>query len=200
MIVKKKEAKRPQEYWSLEWKSVPAAASMVLMAASVICILVYRWGFWKNADSFTVVSQVLLPWLAASLYIAFLPLFGKTRLWTTCLPVLLGAAFFITKAATFDKWWHMLLCIVLYGAVLLLYFSTMVGLVKTKLPMAAVFGAVFVYHVLIADIGLIPALREPRAGVQWFLEAGVLCIILALFLLTASMRRAKPPLPPQDGK
>ena len=162
-------------------------AMMILMALSVVFRLIGCWGLWNERNY--AVLQIALPVFSALLLIALVWLFGRRALWLSFLPVLLGAVFFIAKSLSFESLLHTILCIVLYVAVIVLYFCTVFGIIRTKWVLVALFGLPFLYHVFVEDL---PALRDTvnpvsfAAGMQ---EMSVLCIILGLFFLALALKK-----------
>ena len=170
-----------------ERNSFGVQAMIILMALSVAFRVIGCWGLWS--DRSFALAQIALPIGSALLLIAFVWLFGKRALWTTFIPVILGAVFFIVKSLGFESMVHTVLCILLYAAVIALYTGTVFGVIRTKWILAALFGLPFLYHIFVEDL---PALRDTANPVSFsggMQEMSVLCIMLGLFCLSLSMKK-----------
>ena len=170
-----------------ERNSFGVQAMIILMALSVAFRVIGCWGLWS--DRSFALAQIALPIGSALLLIAFVWLFGKRALWTTFIPVILGAVFFIVKSLGFESMVHTVLCILLYAAVIALYTGTVFGVIRTKWILAALFGLPFLYHIFVEDL---PARRDTANPVSFaggMQEMSVLCIMLGLFCLSLSMKK-----------
>ena len=170
-----------------ERNSFGVQAMIILMALSVAFRVIGCWGLWS--DRSFALAQIALPIGSALLLMVFVWLFGKRALWTTFIPVILGAVFFIVKSLGFESMVHTVLCILLYAAVIALYTGTVFGVIRTKWILAALFGLPFLYHIFVEDL---PALRDTANPVSFsggMQEMSVLCIMLGLFCLSLSMKK-----------
>ena len=184
---KKKRAK-----FYVEKNSAFVKAVWIFMLLSAVFRILGCWGLWK--DSFFAVTQIALPLAANLFFILFIVLLGTKALWLTSLPVLMGVAFFIIKAFTFDSWIHTTLCIALYILVAVLYVLTVFGSIRTKWLLVPLFGLPFLYHVFVEDLAALRDAAHPvtfSAGLQ---ELSVLCIMLALLMTALAMKKKKPKL------
>ena len=152
---------------------------VILMALSIVFRIIGCWGLWK--DHTYALTQIVLPIVSAMLFIAIVWLLGKRALWTSFIPVLLGAIFFIIKAFGFESRVHMVLCILLYIAVIVLYFCTVFGLIRTKWFLVPLFGLPFLYHIFVEDLPALNNTANPVSFADGMQEMGVLCIMLGLF-------------------
>ena len=170
-----------------ERNSFGVQAMIILMALSVAFRVIGCWGLWS--DRSFALAQIALPIGSALLLMVFVWLFGRRALWTTFIPVILGAVFFIVKSLGFESMVHTVLCILLYAAVIALYTGTVFGVIRTKWILAALFGLPFLYHIFVEDL---PALRDTANPVSFsggMQEMSVLCIMLGLFCLSLSMKK-----------
>ncbi|MCR5137805.1 MAG: hypothetical protein K6C12_12100 [Oscillospiraceae bacterium] len=174
----------------VERESLGVHACSILMLLAVVFRVIGCWGMWD--DRIYALTQIALPIFSMLLLTAIVWFFGRRGLWLSFIPVTLGAVFFIIKAFGFESRIHMMLCILLYIAVIALYFCTVFGMIRTKWLLVLIFGLPFLYHVAIEDL---PALRDAAnpvsfaAGMQ---EMSVLCIMLGLFFLSLSMKKRLP--------
>ena len=176
----------------IEPKSFLIQSSVILMALSVVFRLIGCWGLWN--DEFFAVTQIALPVASCLLFILLVLLLGKSALWATSLPVLMGVVFFILKSLSFDSVLHTVLCILLYVLVAVLYVGTVFTLIRSKWLLIPLFGLPFLYHIFVEDLAALRDTANPvtlAAGLQ---EISVLCIMLALLLLSLGIRTKKPSL------
>ena len=170
-----------------ERSSFGVQAMVILLSLSVVFRIIGCWGLWTDRNY--LLLQIALPIFSALLLIASVLLFGKRALWVSFLPVLLGAVFFIIKSLDFESTIHTILCIVLYVAVIVLYFCTVFGILPTKWVLVPLFGLPFLYHIFVEDLAALRDTANPvsfSAGMQ---EMGILCIMLGLFFLSLSMKK-----------
>ena len=178
---------REKVKFHVERDSFGAEACMILMAMSAIFRLIGCWGLWK--DSSYAVTQIALPVLSALLMIGAVWFFGRRALWMSFIPVTLGAVFFMIKAFGFVSRLHMVLCLLLYIAVIALYFCTVFGIFRTKWILVALFGLPFLYHIFVEDLPALQNTANPVTFAAGMQEMGVLCIMLGLFCLSLSMKK-----------
>ena len=171
----------------VERSSFGVQAMVILLALSVVFRIIGCWGLWN--DRKFAILQIALPVLSALLMIASVELFGKRALWVSFLPVLLGAVFFIIKSLGFESLLHTILCIVLYVAVIVLYFCTVFNLLPTKWALVLLFGLPFLYHIFVEDLAALRDTENPVSFAAGMQEMGVLCIMLGLFFLSLSMKK-----------
>ena len=164
-------------------------AMTILMALSVIFRIIGCWGLWNDRNY--ALFQIALPILSAILLILCVQLLGKHALWLSFIPVLFGAVFFIIKSLGFDSRLHTVLCILLYMAVIVLYFCTVFGILRTKWLLVLLFGLPFLYHVFIEDLNALRDTANPVSFAAGMQEMGVLCIMLGLFFLSLSMKKSE---------
>ena len=172
----------------VERGSFGVQAMIILMALSIVFRIIGCWGLWN--DRGYAVTQIALPVFSALLLIVFVWLFGKRALWLSFIPVVLGASFFIIKATGFESTVHMILCILLYVAVIVLYFCTVFGIIRTKWILVLLFVLPFLYHIFVEDLAALRDTANPVSFAAGMQEMGVLCIMLGLFFLSFSMKKA----------
>ncbi len=168
-------------------ESMGTQACIILMALSVAFRIIGCWGLWN--DRSYAVLQIALPIISALLLIAVIWMFGKKALWISFIPVVLGAVFFIIKSLSFDSMLHTVLCILLYVAVIGLYFSTVFGIIRTKWLLVPLFGLPFLYHIFVEDLAALRDTENPVSFAAGMQEMGVLCIMLGLFFLALAMKK-----------
>ncbi|MCR5090717.1 MAG: hypothetical protein K6C08_14555 [Oscillospiraceae bacterium] len=162
-------------------------ACVILMGLSAAFRIVGGWGLWN--DRLYAATQILLPVVSALLFAVCIRFFGKSALWMSFVPLALGVVFFVVRALGSDSVLHTVLYILLALAVLVLYFCTVFGILKTKWLLVPLFGLPFLYRIFVTDL---PALSNTDAPVTFaagMQEMSVLCIMLGLFFLAIAMKK-----------
>ena len=170
-----------------ERNSFGVQAMVILLSLSIVFRIIGCWGLW--ADRNYLMLQIALPVFSALLLIVSVMLLGKRALWVSFIPVLLGAVFFIIKSLGFESMLHTILCIILYVAVIVLYFCTVFGILPTKWVLVILFGLPFLYHIFVEDLAALRDTENPVSFAAGMQEMGVLCIMLGLFFLSLSMKK-----------
>ncbi len=171
----------------VERNSFGVQAMMILLSLSIVFRVIGCWGLWTDRNF--LMLQIALPVFSALLLIVSVLLLGKRALWVSFIPVLLGAVFFIIKSLGFESMLHTILCIVLYVAVIVLYFCTVFGILPTKWVLVILFGLPFLYHIIVEDLAALRNTENPVSFAVGMQEMGVLCIMLGLFFLSLSMKK-----------
>ena len=187
--------------YSVSRKNIFVKLSALLMGLSALLRLFGYWGFWANKDAAFIYTQIALPILCNVLCIVIVLYMGKRLFSLTAIPVLLGVVFFIIKALGFDNILHTVLCILLYLVVAMLYTGTVFGVIRTKWLLVPLFGLPFLYHILVEDRNTLLANEKAMSLAEWLPEISVLCIMLALLLITFAMKKrdfSKPATEPSE--
>ena len=171
----------------IERNSFGVQAMVILLSLSIVFRIIGCWGLWTDRNY--LMLQIALPVFSALLLIASVLLLGKRALWSSFIPVLLGAVFFIIKSRGFESMLHTILCIVLYVAVIVLYFCTVFGILPTKWVLVILFGLPFLYHIFVEDLAALRDTENPVSFAAGMQEMGILCIMLGLFFLSLSMKK-----------
>ena len=178
---------RPKVKFYTDRHSFGVSAAVVLMALAIAFRVIGCWGLWNDQNY--LITQIALPIGAGLLFILFALLCGKKAMWTTILPVALGAAFFVLKALAIENTVQMLLYIVLCVVVLILYFCTVFAIIRTKWLLVLAFILPFLYHIFVIDLA---AMRDSinvvtfAAGMQ---EMSIVCIMLGMFFYSLAMKK-----------
>lgn len=173
--------------YTIDKKSFFGHSAILLMVMSAIFRVIGCWGLWT--DTVFAVMHIALPVVSCVLLILCVSFLGKKGFFLSCVPVIMGVAFFIYKAFSFESRIHMLLCILLYIAVAVLYTGTVVGSIHTKWLLPPLFGLPFIYHVFVEDLPALSNTAVPvtfSAGMQ---EMSVLCIMAALFCVGMGLKK-----------
>ena len=187
--------------YSVSRKNIFVKLSALLMGLSALLRLFGYCGFWANKDAAFIYTQIALPILCNVLFIVIVLYMGKRLFSLTAIPVLLGVVFFIIKALGFDNILHTVLCILLYLVVAMLYTGTVFGVIRTKWLLVPLFGLPFLYHILVEDRNTLLANEKAMSLAEWLPEISVLCIMLALLLITFAMKKrdfSKPATEPSE--
>ena len=171
----------------IERNSFGVQAMVILLSLSIVFRIIGCWGLWTDRNF--LMLQIVLPVFSSLLLIASVLLLGKRALWISFIPVLLGAVFFIIKSLGFESMLHTILCIVLYVAVIVLYFCTVFGILPTKWVLVILFGLPFLYHIFVEDLAALRDTENPVSFAAGMQEMGILCIMLGLFFLSLSMKK-----------
>ena len=170
-----------------ERSSFGMQAMVILLSLSIVFRIIGCWGMWNDRNY--LMLQIALPVCSALLLIISVLLLGKRALWVSFIPVLLGAVFFIIRSLGFDSLIHTILCVVLYVAVIVLYFCTVFGILPTKWVLVPLFGLPFLYHIFVEDLAALRDTANPVSFAAGMQEMGILCILLGLFFLSLSMKK-----------
>ena len=131
-----------------------------------------------------------LPLLAAVVFLLGMAAGSRWAKPASMVSVVLGVVFFILKAQTFAPL-HKTLCTILYLAVLVLYYATVLGFLPTKKLLYPLFGLPLLYHIFVEDTRLYFFADPPVPVWHWLPELSVLCIMAGLFCLTFAMKIEK---------
>lgn len=187
--------------YSVSRRNIFVKLSALLMGLSALLRMFGYWGFWANKDAAFIYTQIALPILCNVLFIVIVLYMGKRLFSLTAIPVILGVVFFIIKALGFDSILHTVLCILLYLLVAMLYTGTVFGVIRTKWLLVPLFGLPFLYHILVEDRNTLLANENAMSLAEWLPEISVLCIMLALLLITFAMKKrdfSKPATEPDE--
>ncbi len=170
-----------------ERNSLGVHAMVILMTLSIVFRIIGCWGLWR--DSSYAITQVALPVVSALLLIILVWLLGKRALWLSFIPVALGAVYFIINSLGFENKLHMVLCILLDFSVIVLFFCTVFGIIRTKWILVLLFGLPFLYHIFVRDLAALRDTANPVSFAEGMQEMSVLCIMLGLVFLSISMKK-----------
>ena len=159
--------------------------SAALMLASAVCrVAFYRLaplgvrGFWL---------YLLLPLSANLSFPPILLYHGERRLYKTFVPVLLGCLFFSIQAFELPSAFFIWLCLMLYIAIAVLWLLTVDGRLRTQFLLLPLFGASFLFHLIVVDL---PAYWAGQKGLSiWLPKLSVLLILASLLCASGAMRK-----------
>ena len=179
--------KEPRGFY-VEKGSFFAHAAVTLLVLSIAARLLGTMKLWGNMPQ--MIIQILLPTGSALLFILFIIFLGRIALWTTILPVLGGAAFFILSIFDKGPGWPLFICIALAFLTAFLYTATLSGMIRTKWLLALVLLLIFAYQVYLA----IPLFRETDQTLSFadgMAQLSSLGLVFAIFCASLALRRKK---------
>lgn len=162
-------------------------ALMLMGLAAVIRLAYYLPMEMHPADRLV---HLWMPVAAAAVFLLGFALGGKWTKPGSITAVVIGVAFFILKAQTFAPL-HKILCTILYLVVLVLFTTTILGLLPTKKLLYPLFALPLAYHILVEDTKLYFFAEPPVPVWDWLPEISVLCIMAALLCLSVSLETEK---------
>lgn len=180
--------KEPRGFY-VEKGSFFAHAAVTLLVLSMAARLLGTLNLWGDMPK--LITQVLLPVGSSLLFIVFILLLGRIALWTTILPVLGGAAFFILSVFGENTAWPYLIAgIVLAFLASFLYTATLFGMLRRKWLLVLVFTLTFAYLVYRA-VPLFANTENPISFIDGMTLLSSLAMVFAMLLATLSFRRKK---------
>ena len=165
-------------------------AAVTILALSMVFRLLGTLHCW--GDMFQLATQIALPVGSAVLMILFLLFFGRIALWTTILPVLGGAAFFILAEVDHNPSWPMFICIALAFLAVFVYTATLTNLIRTKWLNVIVFLGILVYQCWAVAYPAFVLAAEPISFAEGMALLSAIGIVLSMLLVSLAIRRRKP--------
>lgn len=175
--------------YSVSGKSVFAKLSAMLMGLSILFRLLGYWGFWANKEAGFIYTQIALPIVCNLLFIVIVLYLGKKLFSMTAIPVLLGVVFFIVKSLSDGGVLHTAICILVCLLAAMVYTGTVFGVIRTKWLLVPMFALPLAYHIFVLDRNTLLANEHAMSLADWLPEISVLCIMLALLLITFAMKK-----------
>lgn len=182
-----KKAKEPRGFF-VEKGSFFAHAAVTILILSIVARLLGTMNLWGGEFSKLLV-QVLLPIGCQLLFILFILLLGRMALWSTILPVLGGAAFFILSVLDNGFGWTMFICIALAFLAAFVYTATLSGMINNKWLISLVFTLIFAYQIIFRAIPVFSNTLEPVSFVNGMLLLSSMGMILAMLCASLAFRR-----------
>jgi len=184
------ETKKPRGFY-VEKGSFFVHAAVILLALAIAARLLGTMALW--GDAFQFATQIALPVVCALLFIVFILLLGRIALWTTILPVLGGAAFFILAATTGGEQLRMIICIILAFVASFVYTATLAGMIRTKWINVVVFAAILAYQTVFLAVPAFSNTAEPISFADGMTLLSSIGIVLAMLFASLAIRRRKAP-------
>ena len=184
-----KKEKEPRGFY-VEKGSFFAHAAVTILVLSMAARLLGTMNLW-NGGMNQLLIQILLPVGSMLLFILFILLLGRIALWSTILPVLGGAAFFILSVFGENTAWPYLIAgIVLAFLASFLYTATLFGILRRKWLLVLVFTLTFAYLVYRA-VPLFANTENPISFIDGMTLLSSLAMVFAMLLAALSFRRKK---------
>lgn len=189
-----KKEKQPRGFY-VEKGSFFAHVSVTLLVLSIAARFLGTMNLW--GDMTQLLIQTLLPVGCALLFIIFILLLGRIALWTTILPVLGGAAFFILSAFGKEPL-TLFICIALAFLAAFLYTATLTGMIRTKWILVLLFLLILAYQIIFHAIPVFGDKQNPVSFVDGMALLSTLGLVLAMLCASLALRRKKAPKPETD--
>ena len=180
---------KPKVRFYTERNSFGTSAGVMLLILSIFFRAIAYWGRWQTMDQTNLIIYLALPMASALLFIFCLLVLGRVALWSTAVPLLMGVAFFIIKAFTFESTVHTVLCVLLYVLIAVLWCGTVFNLIRTKWLLPELFLLPFIYHIAVEDLPALQNTAQPVTFAAGMEEMSILCIMLALFFVSLAIRK-----------
>lgn len=174
-----------------------AEASMLFMGlAMVFCLIgsIGRWG-----DMQYLMTQVALPIIGGLLFLLFVIVAGKKAFWTTVIPVLLGAAFFVFRAMEVENELYRVGYIFFYLVIAVLY-ALAFSQKWMKWILAGILALTFLFHLLVLDIPVLTDAARQVLFLDGMREMSVLAVVLSMLFIVLAMRTAEKPVKKKEEK
>ena len=184
-----KKTKKPRGFY-VEKGSFFAHAAVTILVLSMAARLLGTLNLWSG-NMTTLLVQVALPVGSALLFILFILLLGRVALWTTILPVLGGAAFFILSVFDSGFGWPLFICIALAFLAAFLYTATLTGMIRSKWLIVTVFALIFAYQIVFRAMPAFGDEKNPVSFVDGMLLLSSLGMVFAMFCASLALRRKK---------
>ena len=165
-------------------------ASVTVLVLSIAARLLGTMTLWGNMTQ--LIIQTLLPVGCALLFILFILLLGRVALWTTILPFLGGAAFFVLSVFETNASWPLFICIALAFLAAFMYTATLAGMIRTKWLLVFVLALIFAYQIYRA----IPVFAETTTTLRFIDGMALLSslgFVFSMLCASLALRRRKPP-------
>ena len=199
-----KKEKEPRGFY-VEKGSFFAHAAVTILVLSMAARLLGTMNLW-NGGMNQLLIQILLPVGSMLLFILFILLLGRIALWSTILPVLGGAAFFILSVFEQGPGWTMFICIALaflaaflYTATLSgmirSYTATLSGMIRSKWLLVLAFVLIFAYQIVFRAIPVFGSAVETVSFIGGMTLLSSLGMVFAMLCASLALRRKKRPEP-----
>ena len=177
----------------VDYKRPAAIASMIAFALAVpFRLLGYAD---KITEPLYGVSQVLLPVLCSVLMIAVMIKKGRDAFRLSVIPVALGVISFMVKLFIDPRsvsFLHHAAAIVLYLAVIVLWYLTVRYVIRTKWVLVILFILPFFKHILMDDLPIFLGKAPMIPADMWFKEISMLLTMVVLSLCAAAFQKKQP--------
>ena len=184
-----KKEKTPRGFY-VQKGSFMAHAAVTVLVISIAARLLGTMNLWGEMPLWLI--EVALPIGCAVLFILFILLLGRVALWTTILPVLGGATFFVLSNFDQVPGWPLFICIALAFLSAFVYTATLSGLIRTKWLIALVFAGILAYMVIYRAIPVFGDMQNPVSFADGMKLLSSIGFVFAMFCATLAMRRRKP--------
>ena len=180
--------KEPRGFY-VEKGSFFAHAAVTLLALSIAARLLGTMSLWSDLNQ--MIIHIFLPVGCSLLFIVFILLLGRVALWSTILPVLGGAAFFILSIFNQGPGWPLFICIALAFLASFIYTATLAGMIRGKWLLILVLLLIFAYQVVFRAIPAFGNAQDPVSFVDGMSLLSSLGMVFSVLCASLSFRRKK---------
>ena len=185
-----KTEKEPRGF-CVEKGSFFAHAAVTVLVLSIAARLLGTMTLWGDMNAMLI--EIVLPLGSALLFILFILLLGRIALWTTILPVLGGAAFFILSNFHLGADWPLFICIALAFLAAFVYTATLSGMIRSQWPLAVILALILAYMIVYRAIPVFGNTADPVSFVDGMKLLSSIGLVFAVFCATLGMRRRRNP-------
>ncbi len=164
-------------------------ASFIFLGIAVVLRVLGTVGYW--GDTFKLATLVALPVASCLLFAVLVLLLGKHALWTTIIPVLGGAAFYILNATVVQSHVRMLLGIVFALAVAIVYAATFTGVLRSKWVLVGLFVLALAYQIGFIDLPAFRNTTEPISFASGITDLSSIGMLLGLLSFSLAVKKRK---------
>ena len=161
--------------------------AVILLLLSPLFRFIGCWGLWN--DRFFVAVQMALPVAACLIMALCIFFFGKRAFWLSCIPVLMGAGYFMVYACGLENWMRIAGCIAVTILVTAVYICTMFGVIRTKWLLPPLFALILVYRIGWKDIEAMQDAVHPVSFSAGMLEISLLCAVAAFLCVSLALKK-----------
>ena len=183
-----KKERKPRGFY-VEKGSFFVHAAVTVLILSMVARLLGTMTLW--GDMMQLLVQIALPIGCAFLFILFILLLGRIALWSTILPVLGGAAFFILTVFDNGPGWPLFICIALAFLAAFVYTATLSGMIRSKWPLVIVFVLILAYQIAFKAIPAFGNMSDPVSFADGMTLLSSIGIVFAMFCASLALRRRK---------
>ena len=167
-----------------------AEGAMMLFVFAALFQVLSRWGQW--GDRISLIMLLALPVASYLLMALCVLLFGKKCFFLSAFPTLMGVVFFIYKLIIGEgDWLHLILCILLYLAIVILYPATVIGWIRTKWLLPPLFAIPLAIHIA-RDLPRLSDTANPVTFSAGMHEMSMLCVMTALMFIGFGLKKHEP--------
>ena len=176
-----------------------AEASMLFMALAMVFLLIGSIGRWDNLQY--LITQVALPVFGGLLFLLLVLVAGRKAFWTTVIPVLLIAAYFVFRAMGMTEENELKrVGLIFFFLVIVVLYALAFSQHWMKWLLAAVLLGIFLFRVVIMDVPVLLDAEKPVLFMDGVQEMSILAVTLSMLFITLAMRTVEKPVKRKAAK